>query len=62
MWKHAGCPLFLTADFVHRLSRISEEACQAIFARTAGALSPVEADELERVIEEGCEKIDERGW
>lgn len=32
------------------------------FTRTAGALSPEEADELERVIEEGCERIDEHGW
>ena len=54
--------LEVAADFVHRLKRISEEECQAILARTAGALSPEEADELERVIEEGCEKIDEHGW
>lgn len=50
------------ADIVHRLKRISEEERQAILARTAGALSPEEADELNRVIEEGCEKIDESGW
>ena len=50
------------ADFVQRLKRISEEERQAIFTRTAGALSPEEADELERVIEEGCEQIDEDGW
>jgi hypothetical protein len=54
--------LEVAADFVHRLKRISQEERQAILARTAGALSPDEADELERVIEEGCEKIDERGW
>jgi hypothetical protein len=54
--------LEVAADFVHRLRRISEEERQAILTRTAGALSPAEADELERVIEEGCEKIDERGW
>lgn len=47
---------------MHRLKRISEEERQAILARTAGALSPEEADELNRVIEEGCEKIDESGW
>ena len=50
------------ADFVHRLKRISEEERQAIFIRTAGALSPEETAELERVIEEGCEQIDEPGW
>jgi len=50
------------ADYVHRLMRISEEERPAILSRTAGALSPEDADELERVIEEGCEKIDESGW
>jgi hypothetical protein len=54
--------LEVAADFVHRLKRISEEERQAILTRTAGALSPEEAKELERVIEEGCEKIDEDGW
>ena len=54
--------LEVAADSVHRLKRISEEERQAIFTRTAGALSAEEADELERVIEEGCEKIDEHGW
>jgi hypothetical protein len=54
--------LEVAADFVHRLKRISQEERQAILARTAGALSLEEADELERVIEEGCEKIDEHGW
>lgn len=50
------------ADYVHRLKRISEEERRAILSRTAGALSPEDADELERVIEEGCERIDESGW
>ena len=54
--------LEVAADFVHRLKRTSEEERQAIFIRTAGALSAEEADELERVIEQGCEKIDEHGW
>ncbi len=54
--------LEVAADLVHRLKRISEEESQAIFTRTAGALSAEEADELERVIEEGCENIDEHGW
>jgi hypothetical protein len=40
--------------------RISEEERQSILTRTAGAISVEEADELERAIEEGCEKIDER--
>jgi hypothetical protein len=54
--------LEVAADFVHRLRRISEDERQVILSRTAGALSPEEADELGRVIEEGCEKIDEHGW
>ncbi|MBI1791579.1 MAG: hypothetical protein HYR60_28960 [Acidobacteria bacterium] len=54
--------LEVAADFVHRLKRISEEERQAILIRTAGALSAEEAGELERVIEEGCEKVDEDGW
>jgi len=53
--------LEVAADFVHRLKRISEEERQAIFTRTAGAFSPEEAAELERVIEDGCERIDEDG-
>ena len=54
--------LEVAADFVHRLKRISEEERQTILTRTAGALSQEEAEELERVIEEGCEKIDDDGW
>ena len=50
------------ADIVHRLKRISEEERQAILTRTARALSPDAADEMNRVIEEGCERIDESGW
>jgi len=42
--------------------RNNEEEREAILTRTAGALSPEEADELNRVIEEGCEKIDESDW
>ena len=52
----------MAADFVHRLKRISEEERQSILTRTAGAISPEEADDLERAIGEGCEKIDEHGW
>ena len=38
----------MAADFVRRLKQISEEERQAILTRTAGALSPEEADELEQ--------------
>ena len=54
--------LEVAADFVHRLKRISEEEREAALARTFGCLSPEDADEMERVIEEGCEQINEHGW
>jgi hypothetical protein len=50
------------ADFIHRLKRTSREDRDAILARSFGCLSPEEADELDRVIEEGCETINERDW
>jgi len=54
--------LEVAADFVHRLKRISEEERQAILARTAGSLSPEDADAMEKAIEEGCEQISEHVW
>jgi hypothetical protein len=54
--------LELVADLIRRLSPAGEAERQAALARTFGCLSPEEADELERVIEEGCEQIDEDGW
>ena len=52
------------ADFIGRLKRepIGREERQAILARTFGCLSPEAADEMEKVIEEGCERIDESHW
>ena len=50
------------ADFIRRLKPVSQLERQAALDRTFGCLSPEEADELERVIEEGCGKIDEDGW
>lgn len=54
--------LEVAADFVHRLSRISEEERKAILARTFGSLSAEDADAMEKAIEEGCEQINEHGW
>ena len=54
--------LELVADFIRRLTPVGEAERQAALDRTFGCLSPEEADELERVIEEGCEQIDEDGW
>ena len=51
--------LRIAADFVQHLKRISAEDREAILDRTAGALSEEEADELERVIQEGCERVDD---
>ena len=47
------------ADYVHRLKTISEAERNAIIDRTAGSLTVAEGDELERIINEGCERMDE---
>lgn len=54
--------LEMAADFIRRLKPISDVEREAALARTFGCLSPEEADEMERVIEEGCERINEHGW
>jgi len=54
--------LELAADYIDRLKRISQEERQAVLARTSGSLSREEADQMEKAIEEGCERIDERDW
>jgi hypothetical protein len=48
------------ADYIHRLKAIGLGERTAILKRTAGSLTPEEGDELARIIEEGCEQIDER--
>jgi hypothetical protein len=47
------------AGYIHRLRTISEAERKAIIDRTAGSLTAAEADELERIVNEGCERIDE---
>jgi len=54
--------LEMAADFIRRLRPPSDVEREAALARTFGCLSPEEADEMERVIEEGCEQINEHGW
>jgi hypothetical protein len=54
--------LEMAADFIRRLKPISQAEREAALARTFGCLSPEEADEMERVIEEGCERVDGQGW
>jgi hypothetical protein len=48
------------ADYIHKLRTISDAERAAIIDRTAGSLTPEEGDELARIIEEGCEQLDER--
>jgi hypothetical protein len=50
------------ADYIHKLRTISDAERIAIINRTAGSLTTEEGDELARIIEEGCEQIDERDW
>ncbi len=48
------------ADYIHKLKTMSDAERVAIIDRTSGSLTPEEGDELSRIIEEGCEQIDER--
>jgi hypothetical protein len=50
------------ADFIRRLKPVSQEEREAILARTFGSLSQEDADAMLKGIEEGCERIDEKGW
>ena len=49
------------ADYIHRLKLITEQERHAIIDRTAGSLTREEADQLERIIADGCERLDDRG-
>jgi hypothetical protein len=48
------------ADYIHRLKLITDQERHAIIDRTSGSLTHEEADELERIITEGCEQLDEQ--
>jgi DNA-directed RNA polymerase subunit F len=50
------------ADFIRQLKPVSLEEHRAALDRTFGCLTKEEADELEKVIEEGCEQVNEHGW
>jgi hypothetical protein len=50
------------AAYVHRLREISREERLSAIERSAGILSETEGAELDRIIKEGCEKIDARDW
>ena len=50
------------ATLIHRLHESVRAERLAALERSAGILTDKEGAELERVIEEGCEKIDARDW
>jgi hypothetical protein len=54
--------LELAANYIRRLKPNSPAEREAALTRTFGSLSTEEADEMERIIEEGCEHINERAW
>jgi hypothetical protein len=47
------------ADYINRLRLITDPERRAIIDRTAGSLTRDEADELERIIADGCEQLDD---
>lgn len=50
------------AGYIHRLHETTREERLAALERSAEILSDEEGAELERVIEDGCEKVDARDW
>ena len=46
------------ADYIYKLRTMSDAERAAIIDRTAGSLTSEEGEELNRIIEEGCEQID----
>ncbi len=50
------------AQYVHRLREVNREERFSAIERSAAILSESESEELDRIIEEGCEKIDARDW
>jgi hypothetical protein len=52
----------MAADYIKRLKPISPEERLAALDRTFGCLAPEEASELERVIDAGCEQVNEHAW
>ncbi|HEV3271224.1 MAG TPA: hypothetical protein VGZ93_03500 [Candidatus Methylacidiphilales bacterium] len=50
------------AEYVHRLREMNREERLSAIERSAGILSESESAELDRIIREGCEKVDARDW
>ena len=54
--------LVQAANYVHGLQEFSRAERMEALAATGGGLTTEEADELSRIIEEGCEKIEADDW
>lgn len=50
------------AHYIHHLRENNPAKRDATLERSFGMLSEEEGAEIERIIEEGCEKIDARDW
>jgi len=52
----------MAADYIQRLQRTNRDERRTVLARTYGSLSNEIAGDIEKEVEQGCERIDERGW
>jgi Mg-chelatase subunit ChlD len=52
----------MAADYIQRLQRSNRDERRTVLARTSGSLSNEVAADIQKEVEEGCERIDERGW
>ena len=50
------------ASFIHTLKARNTEERKINLKRLRGSLSDEDASELTRIIEDGCEQVDENGW
>ncbi len=50
------------AVYVHQLLEVNREERHSAINRSAEILNDADGAELERIIHEGCEKIDARDW
>lgn len=50
------------SNFVHMLRQTSRAERLAVLRETSGILSSADADEVEKAIDESCEKIDACNW
>ncbi len=50
------------AALIHGLRESARTERRAALRRSASILSEADGAELERIVDENCEKIDQRGW